>query len=140
PSHSPDDCVPTLTRSASKAQMTDTHSQRLERLSAHEAADLGAVLSTLVQSGYPLEAGLEAAARELPRGKLARALAAVSRQLREGRSLDAAIASQGRKLPDHIQALVAAGLRTTRLGAVLEEIVAIHRRTAEIRRSVFLSL
>ena len=120
--------------------MTDTNGQRRERLSAGEAAELGTVLTTVVQSGYPLESGLEAAARELPHGKLARALAGVSRQMREGRPLDVAIAAQGRKVPDYVHALVTAGLRTARLGQVLEEFVAIHRRTADIGRTVLLSL
>ena len=120
--------------------MTDSNGERRERLSNAEAADLGVLLSTLVQTGYPLEAGLEAAARELPRGKLARSLTAVARQMRQGRTLDEAIAVQGRNLPEHVRALVAAGLRTLRLGHVLEEFVAIQRRTAEIRRAVYVSL
>jgi type II secretory pathway component PulF len=120
--------------------MSDANSPQRERLSSGEAADLGAVIATLVQSGYPLAAGLEAAARELPRGRLARALAAVSRRLREGQALDAAIKAQGRRLPDHVHVLVAAGLRTAKLGQVLEEFVAIQRRTAEIRRQVYVSL
>jgi type II secretory pathway component PulF len=120
--------------------MTEINGEQRERLSIAEASDLGAVLSSLVQSGYPLEAGLDAAARELPRGKLARSLTAVSRQMRQGRGLDEAIAAQGQKLPEHVRALVAAGLRTLRLGQVLEEFVAIQRRTAEIRRTVYVSL
>jgi len=120
--------------------MTDSNGERRERLSNAEAADLGAVLATLVQSGYPLEAGLEAAARELPRGRLARSLTAVTREMRQGRTLDEAITAQGRNLPEHVRALVAAGLRTARLGQVLEEFVAIQRRTAEIRRTVYVSL
>jgi type II secretory pathway component PulF len=120
--------------------VNDTNDERPHRLSPGETGEVGAVLSTLVQAGFPLAAGLDAAARELPRGKLARSLAGVSLQLQRGQTLDAAIAAQGRALPEHARALVAAGLRTARLGEVLEEFVAIQRRTADIRRAVFVSL
>jgi type II secretory pathway component PulF len=120
--------------------MTEDQGQRRASLSDDEAAELGSLLSTLVKSGFPLAAGLEAAARELPRGRLSRSLAAVSRQLRQGESLETAIAAKGRALPEHVQALVAGGLRTARLGEVIDEFVAIERRAVDIRRAVLQSL
>lgn len=111
-----------------------------EKLSLAEAVDLSALVSALADSELPLDSGLKAAAMELPNGRLARAMSAISKRLSEGLPLDEALASQRERFPLHVRALVAAGLRSGRLATVLEEFVALERSAAALRRRVGLTL
>lgn len=109
-------------------------------LSTAETIDLAELLGTLADANLPLEAGLKAAAEEMPPGRLSRTLAAISHALRQGAPLNQALASEAQRFPLHLRALVLAGLHSGRLGAVLEEFVSLERRAALLRRQVALSL
>jgi type II secretory pathway component PulF len=111
-----------------------------EQLSLSDAVDLSALISGLASSGLPLDAGLKAAALEMPKSTLARTLLAVSRRLAEGAPLDQAVASQGNRFPPHVRGLVFAGLRSGRLATVLEEFVSLEHRAAELHRQIALTL
>jgi len=111
-----------------------------ERLSADEAAQLVARVAELAKTGLPLPGGLRAAAAELPRGKLARAMAAVAAALERGQSLDQALSAQHGRFPPHLRGLVAAGARSGKLGEVLEQFVQFRQFRADIRRGLWQTL
>ncbi|HEV3020841.1 MAG TPA: type II secretion system F family protein, partial [Pirellulales bacterium] len=83
---------------------------------ANETLDLAGAISSLVASGLPIEQGLKAAACELPSGRTARALTAIGERLERGEKLDAILSAEQRALPEHLRALVVAGLRSASLG------------------------
>lgn len=103
-----------------------------------DAALLGGVISTLVGSGLPIEQGLRAAARELPRSRTAKALNTVADRLQRGESFEQA--ADDRSMPAHLRALVAGGLRSASLGRVLEEFVAAERHAVEVHRKIMLAI
>ena len=101
-------------------------------------ARLAATIASLVEAGFPIEAGLTAASRELPHGRTARALRTVAEHLARGEPLDEALKHCG--APAHLQTLLAAGLRSVDLGRVLEEFVALERHADDIHRRVQVAL
>lgn len=98
----------------------------------------GGVLSSLVGSGLPLEQGLRAAARELPPGRTAKALARLADRLERGEAFD--VAAGDLAMPPHLRALVAAGLQSASLGQVLEEFVSAERHAADVNRKIMLAI
>jgi type II secretory pathway component PulF len=103
-----------------------------------DASALGGVISTLVGSGLPIEEGLRAAARELPRGRTVKALATLADRLERGESFEQAAGD--RTMPAHLRALVAGGLRSASLGRVLEEFVAAERHAVDVHRKILLTI
>jgi general secretion pathway protein F len=108
--------------------------------SGNDARDLGGAITSLVASGLPLEQGLRAAACELPRGRTAEALVAIADKLERGEKLETILTAEERLLPDHLRALVVAGLRSASLGRVLEEFVSAERHAADVYRKIMLTL
>lgn len=106
--------------------------------SERDDANLAATVSSLVDAGLPVEAGLRAAARELPRGHTARSLAALADRLDRGETIEQALSHA--RTPAHLQALVAAGLHSAALGRVLEEFVAVERHADDIHRHIRLAI
>lgn len=106
--------------------------------SQDDPAAIGGVLSSLVSSGLPIEQGLRAAARELPRGRTAKALIRLAARLELGEAFEEAAGD--RSMPAHLRALVAAGLRSASLGRVLEEFVAAERHAADVHRKIMLAI
>lgn len=106
--------------------------------SQDDPAAIGGVLSSLVGSGLPIEQGLRAAARELPKGRTARSLARLADRLERGEAFE--VAAADRAMPPHLRALVAAGLRSASLGRVLEEFVASERHAADVHRKMMLAI
>ena len=103
-----------------------------------QSGDLAATLSSLVAAGLPIEEGLRAAARELPHGTTAKALTGLADRLSRGQSIEQALADT--RTPAHLQALVAAGLRSAALGRVLEEFVAVERHADDVHGRIRLAL
>ncbi len=123
-----------------QATPDDSQQPRRTPLSEREAAELAGRVADLSNAGLPLAPGLRAAAAELPDSRLAAALNRLAASLDRGQTLEQAMAAEGRALPPHLQALVAAGIRTGKLGQTLEEFVDFRQTTADIRRSVWLAL
>lgn len=117
-----------------------TSAAKTPALSSAETVDLSALFGMLADANLPLDAGLKAAARELPPGRLSRALESIAAALARGLPLNEALASEGRRFPLHLRGLVLAGLHSGRLGMVLEEFVSLERRAALLRRQVAMTL
>jgi type II secretory pathway component PulF len=120
--------------------MAELDEPELTRLSAEEAAQLGAQLSGLAKAGLPLPSGLMALAGELPAGRLRRSIEQLSRTLEGGTSLERAIDHQGRAFPTHLAGLVRAGERTGKTGDVLGRFAGFSYIGVEVRRQLWLSL
>jgi type II secretory pathway component PulF len=110
------------------------------RLSGDEALELSAQLSGLARAGLPLAPSLAAMAEELPRGRLRRAMAELARVLESGQPLGQALESHGGRIPSHLRGLVAAGVRTGRLGELLGEFSLFTTARVDLKRRLRLSL
>ncbi|HEV3343392.1 MAG TPA: type II secretion system F family protein, partial [Pirellulales bacterium] len=112
----------------------------MQNVPGNDARDLGGAISSLVASGLPIEQGLKAAAGELPRGRTAQALTALAGKLERGEKLQDILAAEDRTLPEHLRALVVAGLRSASLGHVLEEFAGAERHAADLHRKILVSV
>src|SRR4051794_1551438 len=90
-------------------------------LDGDEALELSAQLSGLARAGLPLASSLAALAEELPRGRLRRAMVDLARGLEAGRPVGEALDDPSGRIPPHVRGLVAAGVRSGRLGEILGE-------------------
>ena len=115
---------------------------RSDRLSGDEVVDLAHVVSGLSRAGLPLGPGLRALAEEMPSHRLGRAFEEVATQLDQGKSLEDVLGDeqQSPRFPSHLRGLVAAGLRTGRLGTILDDYVRYEQTGAELRRNFWIGL
>ena len=104
--------------------------------SAEDAAELALQVAALAKAGLPLEAGLRAAAAEMPSRRLRKALEYVAARLQAGESLAEVLAGSGRRLPLREQAVVLAGVRSGHLDEVLEQFVHQQHQARSLRRQI----
>jgi type II secretory pathway component PulF len=105
-----------------------------------ELVGLSWQIGQLTQAGLPLASGLRALAEELRPGAMRDVLDDLARRTEAGMPLDQAIEAQGDRLPAHLRGLVAAGIRTGKLGQLLGEFIHYQNVGSEIRRKVTGSL
>ena len=86
--------------------------------------ELARYLTELAKSGLPLDGGLRAIAKDLPPGRLSRALDGLAAQLEAGQPLPSAIESFGKRLPPHLRELMIAGARSGNLAQTLDQVLA----------------
>jgi type II secretory pathway component PulF len=110
------------------------------RLSGDESLELSAQLSGLARAGLPLASSLAALAEELPRGRLRRAMVDLARGLEAGQPVGEVLGDQAGRIPPHLRGLVAAGVRSGRLGEVLAEFSQYATTGVELRRRLRLNL
>jgi general secretion pathway protein F len=109
-------------------------------LTAAEAAQLSDQIADLTRAGLPLSQGLVALGAELPRGRLRESMNELARTLESGAPLERAIEGQGGKIPHHLRGLVIAGVRTGRLGDLLNRFSAYVGIGAELKHRLWLGL
>jgi type II secretory pathway component PulF len=109
---------------------------RSKPLSPDDARQLAEQLAMFTRSGLPLAPALRAAAEEMPSQHLSRAMNRLAGQLEAGQSLEDILASDPRFLPQHVQQLLIAGIRSGNLPGVFVRLVEIDRMSADLRRSV----
>lgn len=102
--------------------------------------ELTDMVSQVATAGLPLAAGLHAYSQEAPSSRMRVALRRLSHDLDAGKSLDAALAEQGRLVPSYLRGLIAAGARSGRFGEVVEQHLLCLRRTRDVRARVRLAL
>jgi len=110
------------------------------RLTAAEAADLSDQIAGLTRAGLPLSQGLVALGQELPRGRLRRSMIELARTLEAGVPLDRAVEDQHGSMPPHLRGLVIAGVRSGRLGDLLNRFSTYVIIGTELKRRLWLSL
>jgi type II secretory pathway component PulF len=93
-------------------------------------------IAGMARAGLPLDQGLAALAREMGRGRLRAVTAALADDLREGRTLPEALARQEGRVPPFYAGLVAAGVRTGRVGDVLTTLTVYARTIADVKATV----
>jgi type II secretory pathway component PulF len=116
------------------------HGEMSGRLSNEEVVRLGEHVAGLTASGLPLAPGLRATAEELPAGRLRSVLNDIADALDRGESVEAAVAAQGRRLPEHLRGLVVVGARTGRMGQVLGRFVEFVNVGIDLNRRLTISL
>jgi len=123
--------------------MADTHppeNDRPGKLTTDQAVELSARVAELSQSGLPLPAGLRALGEELPGRRVRRALGELADRMEAGQPLDRAVEALGDRFPACVGGLIVAGVRSGRLGEVLEEFVELKRDHRELVREVWTRL
>jgi general secretion pathway protein F len=96
-------------------------------------------MAALVRAGTPLEQGLVEFGAEMP-GRLGDIATRLGQRLQAGEGLAQILADKSIPLPPVWTAMVIAGIRSGRLGNVLESLASTGRRVAETRRIVVTSL
>ena len=76
-------------------------------------------IAGMARAGLPLDQGLAALAQEMGKGRLQQVTATLAADLRAGHPLPEALDRQAGRLPPFYASLVAAGMRTGRIGDVL---------------------
>jgi len=110
------------------------------RLSERDLSDFTWQVAGLNQAGSALHSGLRALGAELAPGPLRQVLVEIAGQLELGRSLQEAVEAQGNRFPAHLNGLVLAGIKTGKLGEVLEEFARYHHDSVDLRRKLWLSM
>ena len=111
-----------------------------ERLSGPEVTALTDQLAGLTAAGLPLAAGLRALGEEVHSRRLGRRLKAVASALDGGASIESALDARRGGLPPHVRGLVAAGVRTGKLGEVLGRFSGYATTGDDLRRDLLLRL
>ena len=110
------------------------HSPRKSSGSRQDLVDLIEQLSSLTRSGLPLPSGLRAAGREVTSSSLRSTFFELADSIESGAKLDEALASSGRRFPEHLRGLILAGARSDRLADLLGEYVRGVNLGSELRR------
>ena len=120
--------------------MTISASLAARPITLDQLAALSDEIAALARAGVPLDRGLLELSHDMP-GRLGQLAAELGERLQAGQPLDRAITDRlSASLPPVYQAVVAAGLRSGRLAAALEQIAHTARRISELRWSIGLSL
>lgn len=109
-------------------------------LSADDLITLNDQIAGMARAGLPLDQGLAALAQEMRGGRLKQVTAELAEELRAGRTLPEALARQGSRLPPFYASLLTAGIRSGRIGEVLQTMTAYARTVADLRATVMNSL
>jgi len=126
--------------SAESLQLVAESSESQRRLTDQQVADLAHQVAGITRGGLPLAGGLRALAEETESGALRLVLWTLADQLEAGVPFENAMRSQGDRLPAHMRALVLAGVRTGKLGQVLEQHVKYFNMVAELKRKLWVTL
>ncbi len=109
-------------------------------LTADDLAALNDEIAAMARAGLPLDQGLKSLADEMGRGRLQAVTAQLSHDLQLGKTLPEALAAQGNNLPPFYASLVAAGIRSGRLGDALATLTTYARTISELRATIVNSL
>ncbi len=104
-------------------------------LSLDQLVALNDELVALARAGVPLHEGLLQLGADMP-GRLGRFAQQLGARLEAGQGLASAMESESDSFPPHYRAVVAAGIRSGKLGAALEGLASSLRQTAELRREL----
>jgi type II secretory pathway component PulF len=105
-------------------------------LNADDLVTLNEEIAGMVKAGVPLDQGLAAMAREMARGRLQRATAAIAADMSRGQTLDEALQNQAGHVPPFYSSLVRAGIRSGRLAEILATLTFYARSLSVLRATV----
>jgi general secretion pathway protein F len=97
-------------------------------------------IAGMARAGLPLDQGLAALAREMGRGRLQKVTQKLADDLKAGFTLPQALERQEGRVPPYYAALLAAGIRSGRIGEVLGTLTLYARSIADFRATVLSAL
>jgi general secretion pathway protein F len=128
------------------AEPSDSDSQREadssseSGLGAEDLAALAGRIAQITKSQLPLTPGLRALSQELPSKSMRRGLDDLCQRLERGETLETALGRENRAVPGHISGLIVLGVRSGRLGEMMEWFLHHVRRQIDLRRRCRASL
>ncbi|HEV3302604.1 MAG TPA: type II secretion system F family protein [Planctomycetaceae bacterium] len=128
------------------AEPTDSDSQREgdnsneSGLGTEDLAALAGRIAQITKSQLPLTPGLRALSQELPSKSMRRGLDELCQRLERGEPLETALGGENRAVPSHISGLIVLGVRSGRLGEMMEWFLHHVRRQIDLRRRCRASL
>jgi general secretion pathway protein F len=124
---------PTMKDGEYRAGAVPTASKTTRALSPEDLITLNEEIAAMARAGLPLDQGLSALASEMGRGKLRNVTQQLADDMRAGFSLPDALKRQEGRVPPYYAALLAAGIRSGKLGDVLGTLTVYARSIAEFR-------
>jgi type II secretory pathway component PulF len=109
-------------------------------LGAEDLAALAGRIAQITKSQMPLTPGLRALSQELPSKSMRRGLEDLCQRLERGETLEIALGRENRAVPGHISGLIVLGVRSGRLGEMMEWFLHHVRRQIDLRRRCRASL
>lgn len=106
-----------------------------KRLCVDDLQALNDELAAMARAGLPIDRSLEMMAGELGSSRLKSVTLAIAEDLRAGKTLPEAFAARRSTFPPYYASLLAAGIRSGKLGEVLATMTRYARTTAELRSS-----
>jgi type II secretory pathway component PulF len=110
------------------------------KLSAEDLITLNEEIASMAKAGLPLDQGMAVLAREMGRGRLKNVTQQLADDLRAGHTLPEALERQKGRVPSYYAALLAAGIRSGRLGDVLGTLTIYARSVADFRANLISAL
>jgi type II secretory pathway component PulF len=110
------------------------------KLGVEDLAEIAGRIAGITRSQLPLTPGLRALSEELPSRSLRNALRTLCDRLERGETLEEALKSHGTEIPGYIGGLILIGVRSGRLGEVMEWFRNHVRRQVDLRRRCRASL
>jgi type II secretory pathway component PulF len=117
-----------IVATADAAQATDVS------LGIEELAEIAGRIAGITKSQLPLVPGLRALSEGLPSRSLRRGLSALCLRLERGEPLEQALHAQGASLPPYLSGLIVVGVRSGRLGEIMDWFLHHVRRQTDLRR------
>ncbi len=111
-----------------------------KRLSNQSVTDFAAGVTHIADNEVPLAEGLRALAGETNDRQLAVTFAAVADAVERGATFEEALQLQSDRLPEHVQGLALAGMRSGRLAEIFAQYVSGQYAVAALRRRVWAAL
>ncbi len=105
-------------------------------MNAEELIALNDEIAGMARAGLPLDQGLAALSKEMGRGRLRTVTGAIATDLSSGLTLPQALERQAGRVPPFYAGLVAAGVRTGRIGDVLATLTTYARSVATLRTTI----
>ncbi|HET6324572.1 MAG TPA: type II secretion system F family protein [Planctomycetaceae bacterium] len=109
-------------------------------LGAEDLAALAGRIAQITKSQVPLTPGLRALSQELPSRSMRRGVEELCQRLERGETLEGALGDQSRAVPGHISGLIILGVKSGRLGEMMEWFLHHVRRQIDLRRRCRASL
>ena len=109
-------------------------------LGIEELAEIAGRIAGITKSQLPLLPGLRALSEGLPSRTLRRGLSALCLRLERGEPLEEALREDGASLPRHLSGLIVVGVRSGRLGEMMDWFLHHVRRQTDLRRRCRASL
>jgi type II secretory pathway component PulF len=110
------------------------------QLSAEDLIILNEEIAALAKAGLPLDQGLAVLGKQMAAGRLKSVTAQLADDLRVGHTLPQALERQKGRVPSYYAALLAAGVRSGRLGDVLATLTIYSRAMADFRSNLVSAL